>query len=150
MGPTAASFAREADAQAFATEHGGSVLRFDEVTPTTSSSTAAPSTTNPCNPLNNRGPGCMQTEANRPNLLEGEGRLRALQFGAAVAAAAMGMFLLHGEHQPMPTSTTVNYDLSWIVHHRPSVMQSKEAHCLCTQPSNDCNINDVSFWKIPN
>ncbi len=33
MGPTAASFANEADAQAFAAEHGGTVLRFDEVTP---------------------------------------------------------------------------------------------------------------------
>lgn len=33
MGPTAASFASEADARAFATEHGGKVLRFDEVTP---------------------------------------------------------------------------------------------------------------------
>lgn len=33
MGPTAASFSSEADAKAFATEHGGKVLRFDEVTP---------------------------------------------------------------------------------------------------------------------
>lgn len=33
MGPTAASFANEADAKAFATENGGKVLRFDEVTP---------------------------------------------------------------------------------------------------------------------
>lgn len=33
MGPTAAAFAREADAKAFAAEHGGTVLRFDEVTP---------------------------------------------------------------------------------------------------------------------
>ncbi|KIN91794.1 nitrous oxide reductase accessory protein NosL [Thauera sp. SWB20] len=33
MGPTAASFANEADAKAFAAEHGGAVLRFDEVTP---------------------------------------------------------------------------------------------------------------------
>ena len=31
MGPTAASFAAEADARAFAAEHGGQVLRFDEV-----------------------------------------------------------------------------------------------------------------------
>lgn len=33
MGPTAASFASEADARAFAAEHGGKILRFDEVTP---------------------------------------------------------------------------------------------------------------------
>ncbi len=33
MGPTAASFAREQDAKAFAAEHGGQVLRFDEVKP---------------------------------------------------------------------------------------------------------------------
>ena len=33
MGPTAASFASEADARAFAAEHGGKTLRFDEVTP---------------------------------------------------------------------------------------------------------------------
>jgi len=33
MGPTLASFAREADAQAFAGRHGGKVLRFDGVTP---------------------------------------------------------------------------------------------------------------------
>lgn len=33
MGPTAASFANEADAKAFAAENGGKVLRFDEVTP---------------------------------------------------------------------------------------------------------------------
>lgn len=33
MGPTFASFAREADAQTFAREHGGRVLRFAEVTP---------------------------------------------------------------------------------------------------------------------
>lgn len=33
MGPTAASFASEADAKAFAAENGGKVLRFDEVTP---------------------------------------------------------------------------------------------------------------------
>lgn len=31
MGPTAASFSSEADARAFAAEHGGNVLRFDEV-----------------------------------------------------------------------------------------------------------------------
>lgn len=33
MGPTFASFAREADARAFAEQEGGQVLRFDEVTP---------------------------------------------------------------------------------------------------------------------
>ena len=33
MGPTAASFARAEDAQAFAKAHGGKVLRFDEITP---------------------------------------------------------------------------------------------------------------------
>ncbi|WP_414709044.1 nitrous oxide reductase accessory protein NosL [Ramlibacter sp.] len=33
MGPTFASFAEEAGARAFATEHGGRVLRFAEVTP---------------------------------------------------------------------------------------------------------------------
>ena len=32
MGPTAASFAREEDAQLFAKKHGGKVLRFNEVT----------------------------------------------------------------------------------------------------------------------
>lgn len=32
MGPTAASFASEADARAFAEQYGGRVLRFDEVT----------------------------------------------------------------------------------------------------------------------
>ena len=33
MGPTIASFAKEADAQAFAREQGGRVLRFDQVKP---------------------------------------------------------------------------------------------------------------------
>ncbi|HNR61238.1 MAG TPA: nitrous oxide reductase accessory protein NosL [Thauera sp.] len=33
MGPTAASFSTEADARAFAGEHGGQILRFDEVKP---------------------------------------------------------------------------------------------------------------------
>lgn len=33
MGPTAASFSSEADAQAFAAQHGGKVLKFDEVKP---------------------------------------------------------------------------------------------------------------------
>jgi copper chaperone NosL len=33
MGPTLASFAREADALAFAGQYGGKVLRFDAVTP---------------------------------------------------------------------------------------------------------------------
>lgn len=33
MGPTAASFSSQADAQAFAAQHGGKVLKFDEVTP---------------------------------------------------------------------------------------------------------------------
>lgn len=33
MGPTLASFAREEDARRFAEEHGGKVLRFEEVTP---------------------------------------------------------------------------------------------------------------------
>lgn len=33
MGPTIGSFAHEADARAFATEHGGRVLRFGEITP---------------------------------------------------------------------------------------------------------------------
>jgi len=33
MGPTLASFAKHADAEAFAKQHGGKVLRFDEVTP---------------------------------------------------------------------------------------------------------------------
>ena len=33
MGPTIASFAAEADAQEFAAEHGGKLLRFDEVKP---------------------------------------------------------------------------------------------------------------------
>ncbi|MFT3759712.1 nitrous oxide reductase accessory protein NosL [Thauera sp.] len=33
MGPTAASFAAEADARAFAGQHGGKVLKFSEVTP---------------------------------------------------------------------------------------------------------------------
>lgn len=33
MGPTAAAFASEADAKAFAAQHGGTVLRFDEVKP---------------------------------------------------------------------------------------------------------------------
>jgi copper chaperone NosL len=32
MGPTLGSFAREADAQAFATKYGGKVLRFEQVT----------------------------------------------------------------------------------------------------------------------
>lgn len=33
MGPTLASFAQEADARAFAGEHGGTVLRHEEITP---------------------------------------------------------------------------------------------------------------------
>lgn len=33
MGPTLASFAQEADARRFAGEHGGTVLRFDEIRP---------------------------------------------------------------------------------------------------------------------
>lgn len=33
MGPTIGSFAKEADAQKFATEYGGKVLRFTEITP---------------------------------------------------------------------------------------------------------------------
>lgn len=33
MGPTAASFSSEADAQAFAAQHGGKVVKFGEVTP---------------------------------------------------------------------------------------------------------------------
>lgn len=33
MGPTAASFSSEADAQTFAAQHGGKVLKFDEVKP---------------------------------------------------------------------------------------------------------------------
>ena len=33
MGPTLASFARKEDAQAFAKQYGGTVLRFDQVTP---------------------------------------------------------------------------------------------------------------------
>ena len=33
MGPTIASFAREADASRFAADHGGKLLRFDQVTP---------------------------------------------------------------------------------------------------------------------
>lgn len=33
MGPTLASFAREDDAKAFAAKHGGTILRFAEVTP---------------------------------------------------------------------------------------------------------------------
>lgn len=33
MGPTIASFAKEADASKFATEHGGKVYRFTEITP---------------------------------------------------------------------------------------------------------------------
>lgn len=33
MGPTLASFAREEDARAFAGQHGGQVLRFEQVTP---------------------------------------------------------------------------------------------------------------------
>lgn len=33
MGPTLASFTREADAQAFAGQFGGRVLKFAEVTP---------------------------------------------------------------------------------------------------------------------
>ena len=32
MGPTAASFARREDAEAFARQHGGKVVRFDEIT----------------------------------------------------------------------------------------------------------------------
>ena len=33
MGPTAASFARREDAEAFARQHGGKVVRFEEITP---------------------------------------------------------------------------------------------------------------------
>ena len=32
MGPTVASFAKETDAQAFASQHGGKVLRFGDIT----------------------------------------------------------------------------------------------------------------------
>ncbi len=35
MGPTLASFATEQDAQQFAKQHGGQLLRFDQVKPET-------------------------------------------------------------------------------------------------------------------
>jgi len=90
----------------------------------------------------------MQTEAHRPKLLED--RLRILQLSAAVAAAAMGVCLLYEEHLPTSTGTAVNYDLSWIAHGNPYVMQSKEAHCLCAQPLNDRKMHDASFLKTHN